>query len=246
MAIRDLRAQRLFIDAPLTAKAAVALTSDQAHYLRNVLRAGAGDRLLIFNGRDGEWSAEVAELGKRGGHLTVSEPAKPQPRANTVRYLFAPLKRARIDYMVQKATELGVSELHPVRTRRTVGDRINADRLEANIIEAAEQCGVLAVPRLHPLVSLEAALDAWPSQEPLVFCDEATAVANPLEALASAPPGPVGVLVGPEGGFDADEREMLLAKPYVVPVSLGPRVMRADTAAIAVLALVNATVGDWV
>ncbi len=245
MAIRDLRAQRLFVEAGLEVGAAIELTSDQTHYLRNVLRADAGASLLTFNGRDGEWRAEIADLGKRSGVLVAQEQMREQPPVNPIHYLFAPLKRARIDYMVQKATELGVSDLKPVRTRRTVAERVNADRLRANIIEAAEQCGVLNIPRLHEFLGLDAALASWPASMPLILCDEAAPPESPIETLRSFEPGPVGVLVGPEGGFDDAERAALRQRREVVPISLGPRVMRADTAAIAVLSLVNATLGDW-
>lgn len=246
MAVHDFTSQRLYLDAPLAAGARVAATPEQANYLGNVLRMQDGDAILVFNGRDGEWQATLARTGKRTLALEIAGQVRPQVAGPDIHYLFAPLKRARLDYMVQKATELGVARLVPVLTRRTVAERVNLDRLRANTIEAAEQCGILRIPEVAEPEKLERVLDRWPADRRLVFCDEAAATANPVAALTQiSPQAPLAVLVGPEGGFDDAERQMLLGKPYTCPISLGPRIMRADTAAIAALALVNATLGDW-
>ncbi|KAB2941799.1 MAG: 16S rRNA (uracil(1498)-N(3))-methyltransferase [Hyphomicrobium sp.] len=236
---------RLFVDAPLEAGAAVACTPEQANYLVNVLRLGAGAEILVFNGRDGEWRARLVETGKRRCALRSLTPTRPQQNGPDLHYVFAPLKHARLDYMVQKATELGVAHLQPVLTRRTVAARVNLERMRANAIEAAEQCGVLRVPTVGEPMKLEMLLARWEPQRRLIFCDEAAEVASPLAALATIKAGPVAVLIGPEGGFDPAERTSLREKPYASAISLGPRVMRADTAAVAALALVNAALGDW-
>jgi 16S rRNA (uracil1498-N3)-methyltransferase len=245
MAIHDATSQRLFVSAPLAAAAAVACSDDQANYLRAVMRAADGAPVRVFNGRDGEWLAEVLLEGRRGVSLRVVRQTRPQVTGPDLTYLFAPLKRARLDYMVQKATELGVARLSPVMTRHTVAERVNGERMRANAIEAAEQCGVLRVPDVDAPIKLETALAAWDSSRRLIFCDEAADVAGPLAVLSRLAPGPLAVLIGPEGGFAPDERRLLLAQPFVTALSLGPRVMRADTAAVAALALVNATLGDW-
>ncbi|MEL6299023.1 MAG: 16S rRNA (uracil(1498)-N(3))-methyltransferase [Pseudomonadota bacterium] len=245
MAVRDLRSQRLYLDAPLQAGSEIALTSEQAHYLANVLRAKAGMELLVFNGRDGEWLAGLAEVSRKSGTLRVVSQTRAQTDGPDVTYMFAPLKRARLDYLVQKATELGVRRIVPVLTAHTVADRVNLDRMRANVIEAAEQCGVLRLPELVAPQKLNAALDAWPASAPLIFCDEAAAVSDPVTTLSAVPRAPIAVLIGPEGGFSANERADILARENVTAVSLGPRVMRADTAAVAILSLVNATLGDW-
>jgi 16S rRNA (uracil1498-N3)-methyltransferase len=204
-----------------------------------------GASILVFNGRDGEWRAAVRHDGKRGLVLVFADQTRPQTSGPDVDYLFAPLKRSRLDYMVQKATEMGVRRLMPVITRRTIAERVNVDRMRANVIEAAEQCGVLRVPDVAEPVRLDRALENWAASRRLVFCDETAATKNPIAALAALGPGPLAVLIGPEGGFHEDERALLLAKPYVTAVSLGPRIMRADTAAVAALALVNAALADW-
>jgi 16S rRNA (uracil1498-N3)-methyltransferase len=238
-------APRLFVEAPLEAGVQLACTSGQVNYLLNVLRLAAGDEIGVFNGRDGEWRARLVDAGKRRCALHCARQTRAQAIGPDVHYLFAPLKHARLDYMVQKATEMGVARLQPVLTRRTVAARVKAERMRANAIEAAEQCGILWVPEVAEPKRLEALLDSWDAGRRLVFCDEAAAVASPLAALSGVPPGPLAVLIGPEGGFDPAERALLLEKPFALPVSLGPRIMRADTAAVAALALVNAALGDW-
>jgi 16S rRNA (uracil1498-N3)-methyltransferase len=241
----DFRAQRLFVDAPLDAGARIEPSRGQAHYLLHVLRLKPGGAILLFNGKDGEWRARIAEAGKKSCVLAVEERTRPQPQPPELVYLFAPLKQARLDYMVEKAVEMGAGRLRPVLTQHTQVTRVNLERMRANAVEAAEQCGILALPEIEPPAKLEAMLAAWPEGRPLVFCDEAAGTASPIEALAGMPAGPLAVLVGPEGGFSAEERAALLARPFVTAISLGPRVLRADTAAVAALALLQAVRGDW-
>jgi 16S rRNA (uracil1498-N3)-methyltransferase len=245
MAIRNPSAQRLFLENELKEGLVIPCSREHANYLRNVLRLAASDQVLVFNGRDGEWCARLVETGKRGCALQPVEQVRPQETGPDLDYLFAPLKRARLDYMVQKATELGAARLWPVLTRRTIAERVNVARMRANVIEAAEQCGILRLPELREPDRLERIVARWDASRPLVFCDESAEVKDPIAALRAVPRGPVAVLLGPEGGFSAEERALLLDKPYTVRLSLGPRVLRADTAAVAALALVNAAVGDW-
>jgi 16S rRNA (uracil1498-N3)-methyltransferase len=241
----DFAAQRLFVDADLGAGVEIACTPAQDNYLRNVLRLKAGDAVLVFNGRAGEWLARLAEAGKRGAALAVGEQVRVQIGGPDIDYLFAPLKRARLDYMVEKATEMGVARLRPVLTRRSTPERVNTERMRAHAIEAAEQCGILRIPEVHAPERLERAIAAWDRARPLIFCDEDAEESCPFTALARIEPGPLGVLIGPEGGFDPSERELLSSQPFVTRISLGPRILRADTAAVAALALVNAALGDW-
>ena len=245
MARYDFNAQRLFVEADLAEGATVPCGPEQANYLRNVLRLGAGDKILVFNGRDGEWQAELAEAGKRGATLAVHRQTRPQEAGPDIDYLFAPLKRARLDYMVQKATEMGAARLRPVLTHRTTPERVNTERMRANAIEAAEQCGILRIPEVREPEKLDRVIAAWDPDRPLIFCDEASEERCPFTTLAKVEPGPLAVLVGPEGGFDDAERELIASQPYAVRISLGPRILRADTAAVAALALVNAALGDW-
>ena len=237
--------QRLFVKSKLAASVEIELNKAQANYLGNVLRLRESDELLLFNGSDGEWRASLGPIGKKRVHAAVRHQTRLQERGPDLHYLFAPLKRARLDYMAQKATEMGASVLRPVLTRRTVAERVKVDRLVANAIEAAEQCGILRVPEVEAPESLDKVLRNWDGGRALIFADEAAPSASPLEALAALKATPLAVLVGPEGGFDPEERASLLAKPFVHPISLGPRVLRADTAAVAALALVNAELGDW-
>jgi 16S rRNA (uracil1498-N3)-methyltransferase len=245
MARYDFNAQRLFVEAELAEGRNVACSAEQANYLENVLRLKAGDAILVFNGRDGEWRAELAGSGRRGVALAVGGKVREQEGGPDIDYLFAPLKRARLDYMVQKATEMGVARLRPVITRRTVAERVNLERMRANAIEAAEQCGILRIPEVAAPVKLEAALAGWDAGRRLVFCDEGAEESCPVTALVRIAPGPLALLVGPEGGFEKAERELLASKPFVTRISLGPRILRADTAAVAALALLNAVLGDW-
>jgi len=241
----DFAAQRLFVDAPLHAGARAAASAEQTNYLVNVLRLGVGDCILVFNGRDGEWRARVKDIAKRAAVLLAEEQTRPQSNGPDLDYLFAPLKRARLDYMAQKAVEMGVARLRPVMTRRTVAERVNLERLRSNAIEAAEQCGIMRLPEIHEPAKLDRVLAAWEPSRRLIFCDEGAEIANPIATLSAIPSGPLALLIGPEGGFTPDERELLLSRPFTTALSLGPRVLRADTAAVAALALVNAALGDW-
>jgi 16S rRNA (uracil1498-N3)-methyltransferase len=240
-------APRLYVEAPLALGARVVPSREQWSYLATVLRLGEGDRVLLFNGADGEWSARLAPEGRKAGALIVEARARAQTGGADLLLLFAPLKHARLDYMAQKAVEMGVSAMRPVVTRRTQVTRINLDRLRANAIEAAEQCGVLRVPLILPEAGLEAALTNLEPERALIFCDEDAPLADSLAALsASGAKGrPLAVLIGPEGGFDPAERALAAARPGVVRLSLGPRVLRADTAAVAALAVTQACLGDW-
>ena len=245
MAVRDSTSQRIYADHALTAGATIHCTPEQASYLRSVLRLAPGAELLVFNGRDGEWRARLGHDGKRGATLEALQQTRRQESGSDLWYVFAPLKRSRLDYMVQKAVEMGVSRLVPVLTQHTVAERVNLERMRANAIEAAEQCGILRLPEIAAPAKLAALLATWHVERRLIFCDEGTAVGNPVEALRALAPGPLAVLIGPEGGFSDAERAQIAAKPYTQPISLGPRIMRADTAAVAALALVNAVLGDW-
>lgn len=241
----DFRAQRLFVTAALSGGATIDLDRDQSHYVLNVLRMDEGARILAFNGRDGEWLCRLRKNGKRDARLATEEQTRLQTPPGELTYLFAPLKQARLDYMVQKAVEMGVSALRPVVTRHTQVNRVNAERLRANVVEAAEQCGILSVPEVLDEMKLEAVLAAWEPDRLLIFCDEDAEVADPVAALASAPAGPASLIIGPEGGFSDEERRQLLGLPKVLRLSLGPRILRADTAAVAALAILQAVRGDW-
>lgn len=241
----DFHSPRLFIDVPLAAGQRLALDAAQANYLRNVLRLKPGDAVLVFNGRDGEWHASLTDGGKRTTALVVGEAARAQTLPTDLHYLFAPLKQARLDYMVQKAVEMGASRLQPVLMQHGQVARINRDRMRANAIEAAEQCGILSVPDIAEPIAFDRMIATREASRLLVFCDEAAEVRDPVAALRAARTGPLAVLIGPEGGFAAHERSALLALPNVVRLALGPRILRADTAAVAALALVGAVLGDW-
>ena len=246
MARTDFSTPRLCLADDLAKGIRLALAPEPANYLINVLRLGAGARVLVFNGRDGEFAATLATLDRKRTSLIVAERIRPQEFPPDVDYLFAPLKHARLDYMAQKAVEMGAARLRPVITRRTQVARINLERLAANAREAAEQCGVIWLAEIAPPEPLEVALARWPAERLLVFCDEEAPQANPLEALTSAPSAKgVGLLIGPEGGFDETERAAILRTPRVLRLSLGPRILRADTAAVAALALIQARFGDW-
>ncbi|MBB6249684.1 16S rRNA (uracil(1498)-N(3))-methyltransferase [Nitrospirillum iridis] len=244
---------RLHIDAPFAAGQSAALSGDQAHYLRGVLRQTPGDRLLAFNEAGGEWLADIATLAKSAGTVTLLEQVRaPAAAGPDIWLLFAPLKGGRTEYVVEKATELGAARLCPVLTRRGDVPRVNLDRLRANAVEAAEQCERLSVPVVEPLADLAAVLARWPAdpltQDRPLFVAAETGAARPLAAAvtaATASGGKAAFLVGPEGGFHPDELDRLAKTPFVVPVGLGPRILRADTAAFAVLAVWQALTGDW-
>jgi 16S rRNA (uracil1498-N3)-methyltransferase len=246
--IRDFTSTRLFVEAPLASGAVVALEARQANYLVNVLRLSENDDVLVFNGADGEWRAALHTAGRRQWQLTAVAQTRPQTPRPDLHYLFAPLKHARLDYMVEKAVEMGAGRLRPVITRHTQVTRVNAERMRANAIEAAEQCGILWLPEIDAPVALADVLSRWAANESgrrLIFCDEGEGAASPVATLAGLRGAPLAVLVGPEGGFAEEERAQLKALPFVTAISLGPRILRADTAAIAALAVVQAAAGDW-
>jgi len=242
----DFRQPRLFVDAALAAGETVALERSQSNYLGNVLRLSEGDTILVFNGRDGEWQAAIGGR-KRPDSLEIVTQTRPQDRLPDLAYVFAPLKHARLDYMVQKAVEMGASSLQPVLTRFTQVARVNGERMRANVIEAAEQCGILSLATVSEPMALDRYLSQRDGARLLVFCDEAADTSNPIEALHSGLTASDGidVLIGPEGGFAEEERAVLLRQPQTLRLSLGPRILRADTAAVAALALVQAALGDW-
>jgi 16S rRNA (uracil1498-N3)-methyltransferase len=246
MARTDFTTPRLFLACDLSEGVSAAVTPEQANYLLNVLRLGAGARVLTFNGRDGEFAASLVLASRKSASLAIGERLRPQEHPPDVDYLFAPLKHARLDYVAQKAVEMGVRRIAPVITRRTQATRVNIERLRANAREAAEQCGVIWLPEIEAEQRLDKALANWPEERLLVFCDEDAPQANPVAALASvAPTAGVTLLIGPEGGFDDAERAALSRLPRVLRLSLGPRILRADTAAVAALALVQSQYGDW-
>lgn len=241
----NFKLQRLFVEARLGPDASIELSKDQSNYLLNVLRLNESAELLVFNGRDGEWLARLEQPSKKKAALLTREQTRPQPPDPDLVYLFAPLKQARLDYMVQKAVEMGAGALQPVLTQHTQVHKLNLDRLRANAVEAAEQCGILSIPVIDAPLKIERLLENWDADRQILFCDEGAETDNPLPLLASLKRGSKAVLIGPEGGFSDDERRMLTALPFVTPIPLGPRILRADTAAVAALALVQATVGDW-
>ncbi len=240
--------QRLFFSQDMDAGVELPADRAQANYLLNVLRMGEGDEVLLFNGRDGEWRAKITVDGRKACRLSLTERMREQTPLPDVQYLFAPLKQARLDYMAQKAVEMGAGVLRPVLTQHTQVSRFKKERMEANVLEACEQCGVLAAPEVREPEALKTVLATWAEREPgrrLIFCDEGEASQNPLDALAGLERGPLAVLIGPEGGFSETERSLLREKSFVTPIPLGPRVLRADTAAVAALAVVQAALGDW-
>jgi 16S rRNA (uracil1498-N3)-methyltransferase len=237
--------QRIFVANKLDPDGEIALDTAQAHYLLNVLRLSEGAEVLTFDGTSGEWRAKIVKARKSACTIRLTEKVREQTAPTGIHYAFAPLKQARLDYMVQKAVEMGASLLQPVITQHTAVPRLGADRMKANAIEAAEQCGVLTLPEIKAPVKFAAFLQAFDKDRALVFCDERAEVASPLDALSALSGRKVTALIGPEGGFSENERADLLSRSFVCPISLGPRIMRADTAAVAVLALLNVTVGDW-
>ena len=236
---------RLYLDAPLGAALRVVSGEKQAHYLLHVMRAKVGDRIGVFNGRDGEWTAHVADISKRGCTLLCDRQTSTQTEVPDIWLCFAPIKRTPADYVAQKATELGVRCLQPVLTRRTIVGRVNVERMRANAIEAAEQSGRTSVPETREPLHFDKFLQTWPSDRRLLFCDEGgdakPIAATVLPDLTHA----CAILTGPEGGFDPIEREKLRSLSFVVPVTLGPRILRADTAALAALAIWQSVGGDW-
>src|SRR4051812_17779611 len=247
MSSSDFNAPRLFVEAPLSAGARIGLDRAQANYLLNVLRLREGGSVLVFNGRDGEWRADVTVEGRKAADLVCAERTRAQTEPLDLVYLFAPLKHARLDYMVQKAVEMGVGALRPVFTRRTQSTRVNLERMRANVIEAAEQCGILSIPAVLEEQDLDKAISGLEADRLLIFCDEDAPAESPVDALSRGGNNKAkfAVIVGPEGGFTDEERTLVAARESCIRVSLGPRILRADTAAVAVLAIVQSTLGDW-
>ncbi len=239
---------RLYVEASLAAGAEIALTPEQAHYAKNVMRRGPGDEALLFNGGDGEWRARIDALGKRGGMLNAIARTREQRDEADLWLVFAPIKRARLAFIAEKATELGVSAILPVLTQRTVVNKVNLDRLRANAIEAAEQSGRLSVPEIHGTATFAELLADWPEGRRIMLCDESGGgrpIAAALADAAAAPDVPWAVMIGPEGGYAREELDALGKLPFVTRVALGQRLLRADTAAIAALACWQAVAGQW-
>jgi 16S rRNA (uracil1498-N3)-methyltransferase len=241
----DFQTKRLFSGEDLVAHARLHIEREQANYLLNVLRLRDGDAILLFNGRDGEWRARITEASRKGCVLVVEDKTREQTSLPDLHYLFAPLKHARLDYMVQKAVEMGAGRLSPILSQFTQVSRVNLERMRANVIEAAEQCGVIAIPEVDAPRKLTDILAGWETNRRLIFCDEAAPTSSPADALKDLRGGPAALLIGPEGGFSETERADLHSRPYVTALSLGPRILRADTAAVAALALVQSFIGDW-
>lgn len=235
---------RLYVDHPLGAGQSVPLTREQAHYLFGVMRLAVGGQVALFNGHDGEWLAQVAEAGKRGGVLSCLEQTRPLQLPPDLWLLFAPIKKARTDFIVEKAAEMGAAKIMPVQTAFTNSERIRQDRLQAHAVEAAEQCGGTFVPEVCDLQRLDKVLDSWPDDRQLMFCDEAEA-GSALRLAAQDKGRPWAILIGPEGGFSDAERRRLKDLPFTHVVSLGPRILRADTAAVAAMTLWQQALGDW-
>lgn len=239
------RMQRLFVGDALAAGEAIEASKEHFHYLANVLRMAGGESVLLFNGRDGEWHADLSFPTRKRLLLTPVEQTRPQPAPSALHYLFAPLKVGRLDYLVQKAVEMGAGMLQPVMTRHVQGKIASLERLEANAVEAAEQCGILSIPHVAAPRKLEDLLSDWPRERRIIFCDEGHGSQNPLPVLQSIRERKLALLVGPEGGFSDEERTLLRNLDFVTPIPLGPRILRADTAAVAAMAVIQATVGDW-
>lgn len=236
---------RLFIPHDLAAGAELALERDQSHYLASVMRQGVGDHVALFNGRDGEWLSVITAVTKRAVALRAEAQTRPQAMGPDLDLIVAVVKRGRVETIVEKAAELGARRVRLVLTERTNADRARVERLAAIATEAAEQTGRLNVPQVSEPVKLGKLIDGWDDGRKLLFCDEAGDAKPVLDALSAQPTGPWAILIGPEGGFSPGEREQLRALPYAVPASLGPRILRADTAAISALTLWQAALGDW-
>ncbi len=241
----NFRMQRLFVTEALNCEQAIEANSDQFNYLANVLRMADGAEILLFNGRDGEWKAQLSYPTRKKILLTPKEQTRPQPSAPDLQYLFAPLKVGRMDYLVQKAVEMGAGVLQPVMTQHVQGKITNLDKLRTNVTEAAEQCGILAVPRVEEPIKLKDLLESWPDDRRIIYCDEGDEGQNPMPMLSRIKETRIALLVGPEGGFSDEERHLLRNHPSVTPIPLGPRILRADTAAVAALAVIQASLGDW-
>ncbi len=239
---------RLFVEPALTAGGSVTLGKEQTNHLFSVLRLRDGDSVVLFNGRDGAWLAKIAQAGKKETVLEVVVQVAHQTPPSDLWFGFAPLKVGRLDYLIQKATEMGAGTIQPVITEFTQVRKLKTDKLDAYVLEAAEQCEVLTLPTLAPEIALAPLLAGWRTMQGLrrlLFADEAAASSTPVEQIGGLESLPIGILIGPEGGFSAAERALLLQQDFVVPISLGPRILRADTAAVAALTLVQAIIGDW-
>lgn len=236
---------RLYVEADLSVGAQVALSADQAHYVTNVMRSRPGDAVALFNGRDGEWRSEIVQTAKHSCILAVEGMLRPQKAEPDVWLVFAPIKKARIDFIAEKATELGVSGLWPVYTRHTIVSRVNSDRLAANAVEAAEQTERMTIPAIFEPETLDKVLASWPPERHLLYMDETGGGGGISEVLPRLTPAPAAVLIGPEGGFAKSELDALRKLPFATAVGLGPRILRADTAALAALACWQALCGDW-
>ncbi len=239
------RMQRLFVESDIRPDRGLEATSDQFNYLANVLRLTEDAEILVFNGRDGEWKTKLTFPSRKKIVLLPVEQTRPQPEECDLHFLFAPLKVGRMDYLVQKAVEMGAGRLQPVMTQHVQGKITSLERLQANAVEAAEQCGILAIPRVAEPQRLKDLLERWPAERRIIYCDEDSSTQNPLPGLAGIEERHLAVLVGPEGGFSEEERALLRGLPFVTAIPLGPRILRADTAAVAALAVVQAAIGDW-
>ncbi|MEP3299817.1 MAG: 16S rRNA (uracil(1498)-N(3))-methyltransferase [Pseudoruegeria sp.] len=235
---------RLYVDVPLSEGQTIPLSKEQAHYLFGVMRQSLGAQVAVFNGKDGEYLSEVTSAGKRAGVLTCQHLTKPLQLPPDLWLLFAPIKKARTDFIVEKAAEMGAARICPVQTEFTNSERIRRDRLQAHAVEAAEQCGGTFVPEVADLMKLEKVLDDWPEGRQLIFCDETLASARTV-LQAEAGDKPAAILIGPEGGFSLNERNFLKSRPFVTQISLGPRILRADTAAVAAMTIWQSLHGDW-
>lgn len=244
----DFRTKRLFVSDNLIQNQSIEMDRAQANYLLNVLRLKVDDNVLLFNGRDGEWRACLVPTGRKACNLIPVEQLRQQPPPYDLLYCFAPLKQARLDYMIQKSVEMGAGTLQPVATQYTQVHKLNEDRISSNLVEAAEQCGILSIPNLKATISLEKLLDSWPDTQTnrvLIFCDELAEASEQAERLHALAGQRIAILIGPEGGFSESERTLLRSKPFVHGLSLGPRILRADTAAVAALAIIQAFIGDY-
>ena len=242
----NFRLQRLFVESDIVPGRGLAADDGQYNYLHNVLRLEDGADLLVFNGRDGEWLARLRYPSRKKILLEPVERTRPQPAPSDLHYLFAPLKVGRLDYLVQKAVEMGAGVLQPVMTQHVQGRIGSIDRLRANAIEAAEQCGILAIAEVREPVRLADLLEGWDHRRRIVYCDEGADTNNPVAALKAIEERRLALLVGPEGGFSAEEQTLLRSLPFVTAIPLGPRILRADTAAVAAMAVIQATIGDWI
>lgn len=241
----NFRMQRLFVEDPLSARHSFAATPDHFNYLANVLRMEDGAEILVFNGRDGEWKATISYPSRKRITLTLTEQTRPQPPLPDLHYLFAPLKTGRMDYLIQKAVEMGAGLIRPVMTQHVQGKIHSLDKLAAYAMEAAEQCGILAVPPIAEPQKLEDVLATWPKERRIIYCDEGDQGQNPLPVLRGLSERHFALLIGPEGGFSEQEQRLLRNLDFVTPIPLGPRILRADTAAVAAFAVIQATIGDW-